>query len=84
MDKIYLDYNASTPIAPEVKEAMLPFLDEYYGNPSTLHFAGAYAKQAVEKAREQIAAFIHCAPNEVIFTSGGSESNNMVLGLSNL
>lgn len=76
---IYLDYNASTPIAPEVQEAMLPFLKEHYGNPSALHFAGITAKKAVETARRQVADFIHCKPEEIIFTSGGSESNNHVL-----
>lgn len=79
MEKIYLDYNASTPIAPEVREAMLPFLEQHYGNPSALHFEGIHAKQAVENARKQVASLLQCEPNEVIFTSGGSESNNYVL-----
>lgn len=79
MNHIYLDYNASTPIAPEVKEAMLPFLENHYGNPSALHFAGRSGKQAVEQARKQVAALLHSSPEEVIFTSGGSESNNHVL-----
>ena len=57
---IYLDYNASTPIAPEVAEAMRPFLADHYGNPSSGHWAGAPAKQAVEKARGQIAGFLGC------------------------
>ncbi len=79
MEKIYLDYNASTPIAPEVREAMLPFLEQHYGNPSALHFEGIHAKQAVENGRKQVASLLQCEPNEVIFTSGGSESNNYVL-----
>ncbi|NOY85983.1 MAG: cysteine desulfurase [Deltaproteobacteria bacterium] len=74
--EIYLDYNASTPIAPEVTEAMHPYLAGHYGNPSSLHFAGVPAKAALERARGQVSALIGCAPGEVVFTSGGSESNN--------
>lgn len=78
MDKepIYLDYNASTPIAPEVVEAMLPFLRQHFGNPSSAHWAGAPAKQAVEKARAQVANLVGCEPDELVFTSGGTEANN--------
>lgn len=75
-DRIYLDYNASTPVAPEVAEAMLPYLTDYYGNPSSLHFAGAPARAALERARKQVASLIGCTPGEIVFTSGGSESNN--------
>ena len=78
-EEIYLDYNASTPVAPEVAEAMLPFLTGCYGNPSSLHFAGAPAKAALEKARGQVAALLGCQPGEIVFTSGGSESNNHAL-----
>jgi cysteine desulfurase len=74
--RIYLDFNASTPIAPEAVEAMRPFLTDHYGNPSSLHWAGAPAKDAVERARGQVAGLLGCDPTEVIFTSGGSESNN--------
>jgi len=74
--KIYLDFNASTPICPEAVEVMQPFLFEHYGNPSSLHWAGAPAKGAVEKARGQVAGLLGCDPIEVVFTSGGSESNN--------
>jgi len=74
--RIYLDYNASTPICPEAVEAMRPFLTDYYGNPSSLHWAGMPAKDAVEKARGQVAALLGCDPTEAVFTSGGSESNN--------
>ncbi|MBI5420195.1 MAG: cysteine desulfurase [Deltaproteobacteria bacterium] len=74
--RIYLDFNASTPIAPEVVEAMRPFLADHYGNPSSLHWAGAPAKEAVERARGQVAGLLGCDPTEVVFTSGGSESNN--------
>ena len=73
---IYLDYNASAPIAPEVVDAMRPFLEAHYGNPSSPHWAGTPARQAVENARGQVAALLGCAPPEVIFTSGGTESNN--------
>ena len=76
MKPIYLDYNASTPIAPEVADAMRPFLSEHYGNPSSQHWAGTPAKQAIEKARSQVAALLGCAPQEIIFTSGGTEANN--------
>jgi cysteine desulfurase len=61
MKPIYLDYNASTPIAPEVAEAMRPFLSQHFGNPSSLHWAGAPAKQAIEKARSQVAQLLGCA-----------------------
>ena len=74
--KIYLDFNASTPIAPDAVEAMRPFLTDYYGNPSSLHWAGMPAKDAVEKARGQVAGLLGCDPTEMVFTSGGSESNN--------
>ena len=77
--KIYLDYNASTPIAPEAVEALRPFLTQHYGNPSSPHWAGAPAKEAVERARAQVATLLDCDPTEVIFTSGGSESNNHAL-----
>jgi len=76
---IYLDYNASTPIHPSVQAAMAPFLGEHYGNPSSGHWAGVPAAQAVAHAREQIADLLGCSPAEVIFTSGGTESNNAAL-----
>jgi hypothetical protein len=74
--KIHLDFNASTPIASEAVEAMRPLLADHYGNPSSLHWAGMPAKDAVEKARGQVAGLLGCDPTEVVFTSGGSESNN--------
>jgi len=73
---IYLDFNASTPIAPEVAEAMKPFLSQHFGNPSSQHWAGIPAKEAVEHARQQVAELLQCSPDEIVFTSGGSESNN--------
>ena len=79
MEKIYLDYNASTPIAPEVAAAMKPLLDQFYGNPSALHWAGLPVKELLHQARAQVAELIGCSPREVIFTSGGSEANNLAL-----
>jgi cysteine desulfurase NifS len=79
MQPIYLDYNATTPIDPRVAEAMMPFITEHFGNPSSSHVFGVVAKKAVEKARGQIAEMLHCGPEEVIFTSGGSESNNYAI-----
>jgi cysteine desulfurase len=74
--QIYLDFNGSTPIAPEVAEAMKPFLSQNFGNPSSQHWAGIPAKEAVEHARQQVAELLHCRSDEIVFTSGGSESNN--------
>lgn len=76
MRPIYLDYNASTPIDPAVAKAMRPYLEQYFGNPSSAHWYGRHNKQAIEKARQQVADLLNCWPEEVIFTSGGSESNN--------
>ena len=73
---IYLDYNATTPHDPEVIAAMRPFLEQEFGNPSSSHWYGIKPKQAVEKAREQISSLLNCRPKEVVFTSGGTESNN--------
>jgi cysteine desulfurase len=77
--RIYLDYNASTPIDPAVAAAMRPFLDGAFGNPSSGHWAAAPAKAALENARSQVAALLGSAPDEVVFTSGGSEANNQAL-----
>jgi cysteine desulfurase len=77
--QIYLDFNASTPLATEVVEAMRPFLTDHFGNPSSHHWAGAPAKAALERARAQVAALLGCESDEVIFTSGGTESNNHAL-----
>ncbi len=76
---IYLDYNATTPIAPEVKEAMLPFLDHIFGNPSSNHRFGFEARKAVENARIALSQLLNCQPEEIIFTSGGTESNNYAI-----
>ena len=79
MRQIYLDYNASTPIAAEVAAAMRDAMDGAFGNPSSLHWAGTPAREIVERARGQVASLLGCAPGEVVFTSGGSESNNLAL-----
>jgi len=76
MKPIYLDYNATTPIDPEVAEAMRPCLDEVFGNPSSTHGYGLKAREVVEAARAQVAALLNGRPEEVVFTSGGTESNN--------
>ncbi len=76
---IYLDHNASTPLLPEVVEAMLPYLVEYYGNPSSPHAYGRFMHDAVERARAQVARLIDCAPGELFFTSGGTEANNLAI-----
>lgn len=75
---IYLDHAATTPIDPRVIEEMMPFLTEKYGNPGSLHSVGREAAKAVALAREKVAEFFNCRPDQVIFTSGGSEGNNMV------
>ncbi|HOP59083.1 MAG TPA: selenide, water dikinase SelD [Bacteroidales bacterium] len=73
---IYLDYNATTPVDKEVVGAMRPYLEDYFGNPSSIHSYGTETKKAVENARRQVAGLINCKPEEIIFTSGGTESNN--------
>jgi cysteine desulfurase len=83
MREVYLDNYAATPILPEVREAMLPFLGEDFGNPSSLHSRGDAARMAVEEAREKVAALIGASPEEIIFTSNGTEANNLaVKGIS--
>ncbi len=79
MRRIYLDYNASTPIDPAVASAMRPFLERDFGNPSSRHWAGPGAKAALEAARSQVATLLACHSDEIVFTSGGSEANNLAL-----
>jgi cysteine desulfurase len=79
MKPIYLDYNASTPIDPAVREVVRPLLEGAYGNPSSGHWASAGAKAALETARAQVAALLGCEADEIVFTSGGSEANNLAL-----
>ena len=77
--RIYLDYNASTPLAPSVVAKMREVMDDAFGNPSSTHWAGAPARMHVEHARARVAELLGCEPAEVVFTSGGSESNNLAL-----
>ncbi len=76
---IYLDYNATTPIAKEVADEMAPYLFEHFGNPSSSHAYGTKTKRSIESARKQVASLINCSTHEVIFTSGGTESNNYAI-----
>jgi cysteine desulfurase len=76
---IYLDYNATTPHAPEVIAAMRPFLDQHFGNPSSAHRYGAATRAAIARARSQVANLLNSKPDEVVFTSGGTESNNYAI-----
>ena len=82
---IYLDNAASTAVHPEVVKEMLPYFDIQYGNPSSIHQFGRKAKNAIQKARKQVAALIGAESSEITFTSGGTESNNTILygGLQN-
>jgi cysteine desulfurase len=80
---IYLDYNATTPLAPEAMEAMLPYLREHYGNPSSIHGAGRATRAAIDDARDLMARLLCAKPHEIIFTGGGTESDNLaILGLA--
>ena len=76
---IYLDNAATTPILPVVREAMEPYLTDEFGNPSSTHVMGQAARDAVESARRRIAAALSCYPDEVIFTSGGTEADNLAI-----
>jgi cysteine desulfurase len=80
---IYLDYNATTPLCDAAREAMLPYLDRVFGNPSSVHAAGREARAAIDNARDKLAALLRVKPNEIVFTSGGTESCNLaVFGLA--
>jgi cysteine desulfurase len=76
---IYLDYNATTPLDAGVRAAMLPFLDEIYGNPSSVHHVGRRARAILDDARDRVANVWRCKPSEIVFTSGGTESSNMAI-----
>jgi cysteine desulfurase len=76
---IYFDYNATTPLDPGVRDAMLPFLDGVFGNPSSVHHVGRQARSLLDDARDRAARVLHCKPSEVVFTSGGTESNNLAI-----
>ena len=77
--KVYLDYSATTPTDPRVVEEMIPYFTEHFGNPSSIYSTGLEAKDAIEHAREQVAHLINAEPKELIFTSGGTESDNWAL-----
>src|SRR5438270_2738894 len=79
MRSIYFDYNATTPLDPQVREAMLPYLGEIYGNPSSVHHVGRRARSLLDDARDRVAQVWRCKPSEVVFTSGGTESNNLAI-----
>src|SRR5438046_1325630 len=79
MQPIYLDYNATTPLDPNVMDAMLPYLREHYGNPSSTHSLGKTAHNAVELARQQVAHLLGAQPDEIVFTGGGTEGSNHAL-----
>src|SRR5215471_194159 len=83
MQRNYFDHNATTPIAPEVLETMVSCLGQVYGNASSIHYFGQAAKQRLEAARRQVASLIHASPTEIVFTGGGTESDNLaVLGVA--
>lgn len=85
MQTVYLDYNATTPLDPDVREAMLPFLGEVFGNPSSVHRVGRRARACLDAARDRVANVWRAKPSEVIFTSGGTEANNLaILGTARL
>src|SRR3984885_14776873 len=79
MRRIYMDANATTPLLPEVFEAMRPFWMEHYGNASSIHQHGQHARAAVDHARDSIARLLHCRTSEIVFTSGGTESDNLAI-----
>ena len=79
MRKVYLDHNATTPVHPEVRKAVEPYLDDQFGNPSSIHWAGRDVRKGVEDARQEIASFFGCQPLELVFTSSGTESDNLAI-----
>ena len=79
MRRVYLDNNATSPLLPEVFEAMRPYFFEKFGNASSIHQQGQQSRSAVEQAREQVAELLNCRPAEIVFTSGGTESDNLAL-----
>ncbi|MBV8857931.1 MAG: cysteine desulfurase [Acidobacteria bacterium] len=79
MRRVYLDHSATTPVDPRVVEALLPFLTAKFGNPSSVHFYGQEARAAVDRARREVAGLVGARPNEIVFTSGGTEANNLAV-----
>ena len=79
MERAYFDHNAASPVAPEVLEAFIAVLRDAPGNASSIHHDGQIAKQRLEIARRQLAALLHCDPKEIVFTSGGTEADNLAL-----
>src|SRR5574341_2224521 len=79
MKTIYLDYNASTPVDPEVAEEMIPYLTTRHGNPSSTHAYGVPLREAIHLARQRVAKLVDCEPGQIVFTSGASECNNWVI-----
>ncbi|TSC96424.1 MAG: cysteine desulfurase, partial [Candidatus Berkelbacteria bacterium Licking1014_2] len=77
--KVYMDYAATTPVATEVRKAMAPYLNQKFGNPSSIHSWGQEAMAAIEKSRQQTADFLYCQPEEIIFTAGATEANNLAI-----
>src|SRR5438552_2848704 len=79
MTSIYLDHSATTPIDPRVRDAMLPYLSEIFGNPSSLHRFGQRALAAVDESRQTVAVILHAQPRDIVFTANGTESDNLAL-----
>src|SRR5262249_48320813 len=79
MRTVYFDYNATTPLDPQVREAMLPYLSEIWGNPSSIHHVGRQARALLDEARDRATQVLSCKPSEIIFTSGGTESANLAI-----
>src|SRR5436309_12840067 len=77
--RVYLDHNASTPVHPEVLAEMLPYFSEVYGNPSSIHGVGRAAREGLDLARERVAEFLRVSSQEIVFTSGGTESDNFAV-----
>src|SRR5437588_5660509 len=79
MRRVYLDNNATTPVLPEILEAMQPYLSEHFGNASSIHHHGQETRAAVERSRESVAALLGCRASEMVFTSGGTEADNLAI-----
>src|ERR1041384_2903103 len=80
--RVYLDNAATTPLDPEVLEAMLPYMKQHFGNPSSIHSFGRETRSAIEQARKKVAGYFNVSPSEIFFTSGGTEANNTAIRCS--